>query len=200
MKAHKNMNQYRRKLLNAILYFSQEKVKYLFTTKLSKLLYFLDFTHVKQTGYPSIGLVYHAFKKGPVPKSFWLEIRDGKVPDDFKDALNIFIHRDELTEEKKILEFKAKKSPDMRVFTPREQKILEQLAFVFKDATADIMSEVSHLKNEPWDITFKTKGENMPIDYGLAIDDDSIYSKEESENLVKEHFEVLKNFQLSPTH
>jgi len=48
-------NIYRKKLLNAVLFFAKN-TKYVNLGKLSKLLYFLDFTHFKQTGYPSIGL------------------------------------------------------------------------------------------------------------------------------------------------
>lgn len=192
------MNQYRRKLLNAILYFSKNKVKHLNTTKLSKLLYLFDFTHVKQIGYPTIGLEYHAFENGPVPKAFWLEIKDGKVPGDFRDFLGITVRRDEFDKEYKELDFKAKMSPDMKVFTSREQRILDDLIFIYKDATAKEMSEISHLKNGPWDLTLKTKGKNAPIDYELAIDEDIKYDREEIKQSIREHFESIKNFELHP--
>lgn len=193
------MNQYRRKLLNAILFFSKKGVNHLNTTKLSKLLFFFDFTHVKQMGYPAIGLQYYTFKRGPVPKSFWLEIKDGKVPEDFKKCLAILVHRDDFDKEYKELDFRAKVDPDMKVFTPREQKALNDLAFMYKEATAAEMSEISHLKNQPWDLTYRTKGENMPIDYELAIDIEVKHNKEEIRQLLREHFEVIKNFELSPT-
>lgn len=192
------MNQYRRKLLNAILIFSKKGVKHLNTTKLSKLLYFFDFTHVKQTGYPAIGLQYNAFDRGPVPKSFWLEIKDGNVPEDFKRHLTILVHRDDLKKEYKELDFRAKVDPDMKVFTPREQEILEKLAFIYMEATASQMSEISHLKNQPWDLTYHTKGANAPIDYELAIDAEVKDRQEEIRQLLREHFEVVKNFELSP--
>ena len=79
-------NIYREKLLNAILFFVQ-KTRHAKMTKISKLLYFFDFTHFKQTGYPAIGLEYFAFKNGPVPKKLWLELKDGIVPNDFKAKL-----------------------------------------------------------------------------------------------------------------
>jgi uncharacterized phage-associated protein len=192
------MNQYRRKLLNAILLFSRKGVKHLDTTKLSKLLFFFDFTHVKQTGYPAIGLQYYAFKWGPVPKAFWLEIKDGNVPEDFKKQLAIFVRPDEFSKQKEELSFRAKTDPDMKVFTPREQKILETLAEIYQEATANQMSEISHLKNQPWDLTYHTKGENKPIDYELAIDAEVKDRQEEIRQLLREHFEVVKNFELSP--
>jgi len=168
------------------------------TTKLCKLLYFFDFTHVKETGYPAIGLRYNAFEQGPVPKAFWLEIKDGNVPEDFKGQLNIFVRRDDLDKDYKELEFKAKVNPDLREFTPREQKILDNLAFIYQEATAKQMSEVSHLKNQPWDLTCRTKGLMAPIDYELAIDSDVTLEKEEVRQLIRDYFEVIRNFELFP--
>jgi len=45
----------------------------------------------------------------------------------------------------------------MSCFTPYERKMLEKVAFIFKDADASTMSEISHLKNQPWDRTKNTK-------------------------------------------
>ena len=193
------MNQYRRKLLNTILYFCKRKVKHLNTTKLSKLLYFFDFTHVKQTGYPAIGLRYYAFDNGPVPKDFWLQIKDGNVPEDFKQHLSIVVRRDELNKEYKELKFKAKNDPDMKVFTPREKKLLDTLATIYEEATAKQMSEISHLKEKPWDSTYGTRGKNAYIDYELAIDSEAEHTPEEIKQFIKEHFETVTNLELSPT-
>jgi len=33
------------------------------------------------------------------------------------------------------------------------------------------MTESAHLRNEPWDVTLKEKGQRAPIDYMLALDD-----------------------------
>ena len=191
-------NIYRTKLLNAILFFAKN-TKFPNTTKICKLLYFFDFKHFKQTGYPSIGLQYFAFKQGPVPRSFWLEVKDGKVPDDFKDKLGLLPHKDQYDPNFVEREFKAIQSPDMLVFTPREKRILEELAFVFRDVKAKEISEISHIKNQPWDMTKKQKGINAPIDYLLALDNDDEVDKEEAKESLKEHFEVVKNFSLDPT-
>lgn len=224
-------NIYRTKLLNALLFFAKE-TKFANTTKISKLLYLLDFTHFKQTGYPSIGLRYYASPKGAVPKDFWLEIKDGNVPDDFKDKLSLVMKKDEFklkqkpkdaipeyahywtsslhrvnswedlstpTTSYKEIKFKALKNPDLSVFTPREIKILDNLASMFRDVKAKEISEISHLPNQPWDITIKKKGKNAPIDYLLALDKDSEVDEEYAKESLKEHFEVIKNFSLEPT-
>ncbi len=191
-------NIYRLKLLNAVLFFAK-KTKWANTTKISKLLYFFDFKHFKETGYPAIGLQYFAFKKGPVPKSFWLEVKGGNPPDDFKDKLALIQKKDELDPKSKEIEFKAKKNPDLSVFSPREIEILNNLALMFKDVKAWQISEISHLKNQPWDVTIKQEGLNAPIDYLLAIDEDSKLTAEEAEESLKEYFEILDNFCLRPT-
>ena len=192
------MNAYRGKLLNAVLFFAK-KTKHVNLTKLSKLLYLLDFTHFKQTGYPSIGLKYYAFERGPVPKDFWLEIREGAVPDDFIGKIALIPKTDELDSTFKEIEIKAVRPPDLSVFTPRELKILEELAFIYKDVWAWQMSEISHLPKQPWDITVRKRGKNKLINYLDGIDDKSDIALEDAKQSLKEHFEVIQNLGIEPT-
>lgn len=189
---------YRKKLLNSLLFFAKN-TKHLNLTKLSKLLYFLDFTHFKQTGYPSIGLKYYAFQKGPLPKDFWLEIKDGNVPEDFRGKIALIPKKDELDPNFREMEVRALKNPDFSVFTPREVKILSELAFIFKSAKAWEISEVSHLPNQPWDITIKKVGEKCLIDYLLGIDEKSEVNLDDARDSLKDHFESVHNFSLDPS-
>ena len=191
-------NIYRKKLLNAVLYFAKN-TKHVNITKISKLLYFLDFTHFSQTGYPSIGLKYYSFERGPVPRDFWIEVKDGNVPMDFQDKLALIQRIDELDPSRKETEFRAKTAPDLSIFTPRETKIMEELAYVYRDARARDISEVSHLAKQPWHITKEQLGTNCLIDYILAINDKSEISLEEARESLKEHFEIVHNFKLAPT-
>jgi len=191
-------NIYRKKLINALLYFAKN-TKFANMTKISKLLYFLDFGHFKQTGYPSIGFEYFAFEKGPVPKSFWLEVKDGKVPEDLRNEIALITKKDELNPGRKEIEFRAKTTPDLSVFTPREKKLLKELVFIYRDAKAWEISEASHLENQPWDITFHKKGKNAHIDYLLAIENSLGITKEEAKESLKEHFEMVYNFTLDPS-
>ncbi len=191
------MNQSRRKLLNAVLFFVG-KARKVNTTKLCKLLYFFDFTIARQTGYPAIGLRYHAFERGPVPWDFWAEIKGGKVPDDFRGKVRI--NRLEKDTNPDYVEFRfiAAERPDMRVFTPRERRVLEHLAEVFRDATAADMSEITHLKNTPWEKTYSEQGRHAPIDYRLAFDKNSPCPPEHAAGRLDEFFAVLDNFQVAP--
>jgi uncharacterized phage-associated protein len=194
------MNTYRNKLLNAVLFFAGN-TKRPNLTKMLKLLYFLDFTHFKQTGYPSIGLEYYTFEKGPVPKDFWLEVKDGVTPNDFEGKLAILLLVDEedpLSSKKELL-FKAIVKPDLTFFTPREIEILKYLSDVYRDTPAYLMSEVTHLRNEPWDTTKKSKGLNKPIDYLLCLDEEAEISLDEAEESLKEYFELIENFSIGPT-
>ncbi|MBM4433483.1 MAG: DUF4065 domain-containing protein [Chloroflexi bacterium] len=192
------MNIYRKKLLNAILFFAKN-TQNLNLTKLSKLLYFFDFTHFKQTGYPSIGLDYYAFERGPVPRDFWLEIKDGDVPEDFKGRLALILKTDDFAPSYKEIEVRAIEKPDLSVFTPREMKILEELAFIYKEARGKDISEVTHLPKQPWDITMKKGGKNTIIDYLLGIDEKSEVSLDDARESLIEHFEAVRNLSLKPT-
>lgn len=193
-------NFYRLKLLNAILYFASKTQKPNLT-KILKLLYFLDFTHFKETGYPSTNLSYYAWQKGPVPKSFYEEVQGGKVPDDFANKLAIIPSErwEETHPERTEYIFKPIKKVDLSVFTPRELKIMAKLCDIYRDATASQMTEITHLPNEPWETTKKTKGLFKYIDYLLSIDDTSPLSAEEAEERLREHLEILRNFGLNPT-
>jgi uncharacterized phage-associated protein len=186
-------NTYREKTLNAILYFAK-KVKYPFKVKIFKLLYFLDFIHFKETGQSVTNLDYYAWDYGPVPKDLFEELNSGAVPEDFRDHLSIVpVKKDS---EKVGFEFKAKHTPDLRVFSPREERIMEELVFMFKDVSPTQISEISHLKNLPWDKTLKTKGKYAKIEYELAIDQDAKTTKEEAKQKTDERAEMLANFPL----
>jgi uncharacterized phage-associated protein len=195
------MNYYRQKLLNAMLYFAKN-MKHCNTTKMSKLLNFLDFLHFKETGQPSIGLKYFAFEQGPVPKYLWLEIKGGNIPADFKDKIAIICNKDDLNPDYVEYEIKPrmKTKPDMSLFSPFEQEILSNLVLMYRDAPAKLMSEVSHLPNQPWYLTYqKGKGKNKYIDYLLSLDDQDEETIDEIRKQLNEHFEMIENYNIKPT-
>lgn len=154
------VNHNREKLLNLITYFVKNTKK-CYKTKLFKLLYFADFLHFRETGKSITGLCYEAWKRGPVPCDLYFEIK--KPKDDFKENIGI----SGIDERCKFI---PKKKFDDRFFTKRELRILEKVAFIFKDADADLMVESSHLRNEPWHKTIQSKGQGAKIDYELAFD------------------------------
>lgn len=195
------MNIYRKKLINAVLFFSKE-TNHTNITKLMKLLNFLDFEHFNQTGYPSIGLDYYAFDNGPVPKNFWLEVKDAELPEDLGKLVSVYYRTWGEENKKKEIEFRAKPNTkvDFDVFSPREQKILKNLAFIYKDAYAKDMSNISHEDNKPWEITRNTKGKNALIDYMLALDENSEIDPRDARESLHDHIETVKAFNIEPVN
>jgi uncharacterized phage-associated protein len=191
------MSENREKLLNAVLFFTKE-TGHVNITKLMKLLNFFDFEHFNQTGYPSIGLEYYAFKQGPVPKIFWLEVKDGLLKKDLFDKIAVVMKTGDTG--KRETEFRARRGAevDFAIFTPREKSILEKLAYIYKDATAAMMSDISHEADRPWEITMKEKGLNAPIDYLLALDSKTQIDPEEANENLKDYFAYTKLFDLMP--
>lgn len=157
------ITRHREKLINAIIYFAKE-TEHCGKTKLLKLLYFLDFYHFKQTAKSVTGLEYFAWEQGPVPKELFEEL-SGNMKVDLKGAISLASTED-------FQKIVPKKKFNEDYFTNREKKLLKDLSYVFRDAKAEEMVEVSHLRNEPWDKTLKEKGPRQKIDYMLSIDDE----------------------------
>jgi uncharacterized phage-associated protein len=129
-------------------------------------LYFLDFIHFRETGRSITGLNYYAWDKGPVPQDLFREL---KQPDkDLKETIALLEKSED--EDYKLCKVIAKKPFDPKFFSRREKKIMEDLSFVFKDALAKDMVEITHLSGTPWDKTIKEKGPGKQIDYSLAVD------------------------------
>jgi uncharacterized phage-associated protein len=193
-------NIYRQKLINAVLFFAKE-TRHLNETKLMKLLNFFDFEHFNQTGYPSIGLKYYTFENGPVPRKFWLEVKDGIAPDDLKDKVALNLKVGEYDRNRKEIEFVARNEAqvDFTIFTRREKEILEKLAYIYKEVSAKTMSQISHEAERPWEITKREKGLNAEIDYLLAIDEKSSVNREEAEENLHDLFSFLKALDIEPT-
>jgi uncharacterized phage-associated protein len=171
----KIQNVDKEKRINAIIYFCKTTNR-LSQTKLYKLLFFLDFLHFKETGRPVTDLEYFAWQRGPVPKELYFEIQNRTAPPEVLKC--IIPQKDEVTGKTKALFFKTFQKPRMEIFSDRERKILEKIAFIFKDALAEDMIEITHLKNQPWQKTLDQKGEKAPIDFLLAIDNDAKIDKE----------------------
>ncbi len=156
------VNHSREKLLNSIIYFANN-TKFCGKTKLYKLLFYLDFTHFKETGRSITGLDYYAWDFGPAPRKLHDELTEQPKSDlqeciSLQGSANSFIG------------IKAKKKFDAKHFTKREMRILKELCEIFRDAKAEHMIEASHMTEQPWYITKKQKGMYKLIDYFLALD------------------------------
>lgn len=175
------------KLLNAIKFFIKN-TRNVGRTKLFKLLFFLDFIHFKKHGLSVTGLDYYTYDFGPVPQDLYKKIIDDNLPTEFLKDFKII---EEKQEEDNFKQFKfvlKNKNIDLDWFTPYEIKVLNEVAEIFKYATAKDMTEITHLKNTPWYKTLEEKGSFQKIDYFLAIDDDTTLDID----IIKERFKIQK--------
>lgn len=128
-----------RKLWQLIIFFAHhEAVKPLSKTKLFKLLYFTDVTHIQTVGEPITGVEYRRFPFGPVPTQGDLALKE------------LQLHR--LISQKRISlpngyfmrEFTALQEPDMTIFTAQEIKTIHYVIQEYGKDTASVLSWKSH--------------------------------------------------------
>jgi len=186
----KSPNPYRQRLIEAMVYFSK-KVRKPTKMMMYKLLAELDFRHFKQTGMPVTNLEYEAWKRGPVPRSLNEEITDQKdviLPPDLAEALDCAKTDWETSDGEKRVEFrfKAKRQPNLSIFTPRQKQILKDVAFIYSNATATMASNASHEVDTPWTKTVQEKGEGAVIDYLDQLDENSPVDREDAQERMKE--------------
>lgn len=184
------------KILNGIKYFVKN-TKHVGRTKLFKLLYFWDFVYFKRYGLTITGYDYYAFPFGPVPKDLYDKITENKLPDYLRTNLAIIEDMDE-DDKDEFRRFKVilrDKKIDYDCFSPNELEVLEEIACIYKNATAEEMTEITHLANSPWDQTRK-RAMFIPIDYFLALDMDTKLDREE----VEERFTLQKELLADGRH
>ena len=149
------MNQYSiEKVANAIVYFVEKDVKHFGKTKLMKLMYFADKSHLEQYGRTMFFDDYYKLPRGPVA-SLTLNIinnlneEDGEdfrsYTDDFLNILELKIQTDD---EQKITKFIPKTTFKKELFSKSELKIIEEVSKKYKDYTKDEISHESHLLKE----------------------------------------------------
>ncbi len=178
------------KFINLTLFFAK-KVKKLGITKLNKLLYYSDFEHYRLYGRPIIGDVYMRMENGPVPKMSYSIFKKFKenIDSPKSNALNnaVFLRPEVISsfDDKKRDIIVAKHKPDLSFFSKSELEIMKNIAFIWKDATAKMASEQSHLE-KPWKETKKLED----IDYKLALKQSGSVSRKYVEYREKEDLEL----------
>jgi uncharacterized phage-associated protein len=187
----------REKLVQAIVFFVKN-TKECKKLKLFKLLFLFDFQIFRETGKSATGLNYFAWKRGPVPEALYEELKSPRAdmtaavafkgprlsePDpDFKD---------------RGLSITARVPFDESFFTKRELRALSHLAEIYMDASAEEMTEVTHLPSQPWHRVFEVeKRPNAPIPYTLALDSkEGSITKEQAELIEEEAREAAALFE-----
>lgn len=141
----------RERLRQAVVYFATH-TRYCGKIKLFKLLFLLDFEHFRQTGKSVTGLDYQAWKFGPVPVEVmeeWEELGGNLVA---LPGVQV----------------------DEEAFTPRQLRILAELAQRYRDTQSAKLIDVTHAQNGAWDRVWQGgQGKQSLIPYELALADDA---------------------------
>jgi uncharacterized phage-associated protein len=148
----------RAKLRQAILYFLYHaNGQHLGRTKLMKLLYFLDFEHVRAHGRPITGAVYRKLPHGPVAvealDELMLLAEDGWI-----DV------RPRETARGRQTQYQPHAPLDLSVFGESEKLMLETVADTWRDAMMDDAVLASHTEY-PWN----SVGDNEVIPFRSAF-------------------------------
>ncbi|MEA1947234.1 MAG: Panacea domain-containing protein [Thermodesulfobacteriota bacterium] len=171
------------KIQNAIAFFAHNHKKkarrYLYQTYLYKYLAFLDFSSLKEQGFPVLGLTYRAMKRGPVPIEIYSTKEDTKKYKFIKDELGVFII--------------AKEKPNLNYFSPYEIELMERLIEIYavQWVLTDTMSEASHEAILAWRRTY-IGNPNGIIDYSLEFEGDVLSKKQEELTYQEEVFLINK--------
>lgn len=139
----------RQKLFEAMAFF-QNNTKNCGLVKTFKLLFFLDALHFRETGRSVTGLDYKALPYGPVPTALYDEL---KAPaGDLAEAFSITSPpASEASTLPPPTQIKARRKIEPVALTTRELRIASEVAEIFREASANDISEISHKRNGPWD-------------------------------------------------
>lgn len=174
------------KLESAICFFAKEHQKKarkpLYQTFLYKYLALLDFTSLRETGQPALGLRYKAMEKGPVPIDLY-EKRHAYV-----SPLAKFVKDD-----RGGFMVIAKADPELDYFSPYELALMGKLIEIYATSyiPTRLMSDASHEEIAAWKRTWKTKPNGI-IDYALEFRADPICVSESEASYREDHFLVSR--------
>lgn len=144
------------KAVNAIAFFSA-KCPDATKMKVCKLLYFSDKEHLLSYGRPITGDAYVRMEYGPTP-SAGLNMMRGRAP----SRLTALFQQKIAVHGKGV---RALSSPDLRVFSKSDLRVMEQVFEEYGRLTAAQLSKLSH-KEPAWQKT----AENQLIDFELFFE------------------------------
>lgn len=138
------------KLVQAIAYFSSERVPSLTKLKIAKLLYFADKQHLLEHGKPIIGDVYWCMDYGPVPSFALNEMSAAISGAEIPGALDASLFSRVLTVKKFLRTqplFEVREDAyDPRVFSESEQQALRYTKNMYGYRTAAELVDLTHLE------------------------------------------------------
>jgi len=148
----------REKYKNAILYFVENMDEYeLGTTKLAKLLYYLDFLNHRDRGKTITEADHYKQRYGPVPQDFFEIIKE------LREEEAIDIQRKKLEDGRETDIYTAHKEPDEGAFNSEEIELMRNLIEKYKDWKTDLLVAKTH-SELPW----RKTGWGAELDLDLA--------------------------------
>lgn len=164
------------KLKAMIFYFAANTdPRLLGKTKLMKLFYFADFTHVKNYASPITYDDYVHLEHGPIPSTILNLVNAVETDTDNAILADSFsVATRENSNQKKIIPARTFTSKDEKYFSPSEFEVLKSVCERFTDKTSKFIEDKSH-KEAAWS---KTK-ELDRIPYTLALEDPDCQVNEE---------------------
>lgn len=185
-----------KKIANAIIYFIDNDVQSLGSTKLMKLCFYADKYHLEEYGKAIFNHSYTKLPRGPVPTWLYSIVRtsiSGNYDYDFQEEVNVFneyIGTKESSYNKYTQVIFAKKQQfNNKFFSKTQLKILDKVIEEFRTITAAEISELSH-KTNAW----KNVEMNEQISYESMVDNEetSQYISYTQEEKIK----FTRNFKL----
>ncbi len=163
------------KLVQALAFFAQRGVRDLDKMKAAKLLFHADKFHLLKYGRPVIGDQYACMEYGPVPSASLNVMNDVLADDEHFPPMAKELFDDYLVVEKGIFRkyavFRAKREPDLDVFSDSDIEALEYAQKTFGAKSAWALSEESHA--EPcWQAANENRapGSSIMMDYRLFFE------------------------------
>jgi uncharacterized phage-associated protein len=163
------------KLVQALVFFAQRGVRDLDKMKAAKLLFHADKYHLLKYGRPVIGDQYACMEYGPVPSASLNVMNDVVAHDKHFRPLVKDLFDEYLTVEKSMFRkyavFRARKEPDLDVFSESDIEALDYAQRAYGSMPAWKLSEQSH--DEPsWRLANEQRapGSSVIMDYRLFFE------------------------------
>jgi uncharacterized phage-associated protein len=163
------------KLVHALVFFAQRGVRDLDKMKAAKLLFQADKYHLLKYGRPVIGDQYACMEYGPVPSASLTVMNDVIADDEHFQPLAKELFDEYLTVERSVFRkypvFRARKEPDLDVFSDSDLEALDHAQKNFGAVSSWKLSEQSH--DEPsWKLANEQRapGSSVIMDYRLFFE------------------------------
>ncbi|OQX51969.1 MAG: hypothetical protein B5M53_09800 [Candidatus Cloacimonas sp. 4484_209] len=158
------------KILNVILYILQEKEE-VSKTKLMKLLFLIDFAHLRKYNRPITWVEYHRLPKGPIP-SYLLDIINTAIGhnaapvinEDIKNFRNMVKITKRVIGQREGFFLSPLKQPDMDELSSSEIEVIDEILKRYGNKNARELIDITH-RHPAWNKNTQDK----VIKYSTAL-------------------------------